>query len=287
VCNGLLTSDFSITRLDAQGVQQLYGDFKTSMLWHAPNGQTSVYFMNDTFQASSVNVDSSLWVPDSTGWKIADYNDFNKDGKRDFVWHHSNGDVQMWFMNGYQRLDYQNLDPTLNIPDSSGWVMQPSGDFNKDGNPDIWWHNSSSGAMQVWFMDGMTRLGYQDFASSLNFADSTGWRIVTVNDFNQDGNPDILLNNATTGVTRIWYMNGMARTSIGDLDSSLNIVASSGWRIISANDFNSDGRSDIVWWHPFGAMQAWFMNGHARLGYQDFQSGSFPSIATGLTPITR
>ena len=28
------------------------------------------------------------------------------------------------------------------------------GDFNRDGNADIVWHNSSTGETQIWFMDG-------------------------------------------------------------------------------------------------------------------------------------
>jgi hypothetical protein len=39
------------------------------------------------------------------------------------------------------------------------WRIVGTGDFNKDGNVDILWRNSSSGANYIWYMNGATHTG--------------------------------------------------------------------------------------------------------------------------------
>ena len=39
---------------------------------------------------------------DAATWSVAETGDFNGDGKTDILWRNSNGDVEMWFMNGTQ-----------------------------------------------------------------------------------------------------------------------------------------------------------------------------------------
>ncbi len=36
------------------------------------------------------------------------------------------------------------------------WKIRGVVDMNRDGNPDILWHNQDSGAVYVWFINGAT-----------------------------------------------------------------------------------------------------------------------------------
>ena len=65
----------------------------------------------------------------------------------------------------------------LEMADMS-WYVVGIGDFNLDGKVDILWRNYSDGRDMVWYMDGVTRVGFEyiETRSDLN------WRIVSNGD---------------------------------------------------------------------------------------------------------
>jgi len=210
-------------------------DGKADIVWHnGSTGATQVWYMDGATRLSSQNFSSSLNFVDSSGWRFVGSADFDQDGGADLVARNgSTGETQVWFMNGITRTSVSNLSSTLNTPDSSGWRYVGTGDFNADGKTDIFWHNGSTGASQVWYMDGISRTSYGDLSSSLNVADSSGWRATAVADFNHDGQPDLFWHNVTTGEFQVWYMSGIVRTSAAILSSALNTPDSTGWRFIA------------------------------------------------------
>jgi hypothetical protein len=51
------------------------------------------------------------------------------------------------------------------------------------------------------------------------------------------------------------------------LDSGRPTLIGAPWRIVSSNDFNADGKTDLLWHNnTTGEAQLWFMNGHAVSG---------------------
>jgi hypothetical protein len=78
-----------------------------------------------------------------------------------------------------------------------------------------------TGETQIWYMQGITRIGFEDLDSSLELGDATGWRPVEADDFNADGWPDLVWHNATSGTVEIWLMHGAARTSVVATESDL------------------------------------------------------------------
>ena len=155
------------------------------------NGTTGVTEIWDITQANPVTrsalttLDSSLNVSDSSGWQIAGWYDFDQDGVADILWHNgTSGDTQLWYMSSAtSRRSTLMFAPSVNVKDSSGWrIVQIGSLFDSGSAPDIVWHNGTSGATQVWYMGGAqggTIIGSGDFSSSLNVADSTGWRVVS------------------------------------------------------------------------------------------------------------
>ena len=80
------------------------------------------------------------------------------------------------------------------------------------------------------------------WASLLTVTDQN-WTIVGTGDFNDDGKPDIILRNTSSGQDVVWYMNGATLTSWANLPA----VADQTWAIVGTGDFNEDGKPDIVW----------------------------------------
>ena len=151
------------------------GDFtkdgKTDILWrNNVNGQNIVWAMDGTTRTNSTFLPE---VAVNSGWDIVGAGDFTKDGKTDILWRNSvNGQNLVWAMDGTTRTSSTFLPE---VPNSSGWKVAGVGDFTKDGNADILWHNSLDGSIGVWGMDGTTR---NNFLSVGTVSPSSGWNIV-------------------------------------------------------------------------------------------------------------
>ena len=151
---------------------------------------------------------------------------------------------------------------------SAGWRSAGLGDFNGDSRLDVVFQNTSTGALQVWFMNGTTLLG----SANLLSASDARWRVVAVADFNGDGRGDLLFNHSTTGANVIWIMNNT--TFVQQLSLP---VSGPDWRIVGAGDFNRDTRVDILFQHRTnGSFVIWYLNGTSFL-----QQVRLTSTATG------
>jgi len=81
----------------------------------------------------------------------------------------------------------------------------------------------------------------------------------TPNDFNGDGNSDILWRNAGSGQNAIWMMNG---TTVAAGTGLTNPVTDLNWKMVGKGDFDKDGKADILWRHATTGQNAiWLMNG--------------------------
>ena len=114
-----------------------------------------------------------------------------------------------------------------------------SGDFDADGKIDIVTHDISSGVMQISFMNGNT------IGSTLSLSTTdTSNIVVAVADFNADGKLDLVTENSSTGEKRINFITGTGRSL--SITSSDSITTDTGFRIVGAGDFNSDGKPDLL-----------------------------------------
>ena len=247
---GLARLDPSFNVIDGTGwapvgINDFDGDgFSDDIIWYnSATGATRVWYMNAATRSSAEVFDSSLTVSDSIAWRVVGTNDFDQDGRADILWHNgASGATQLWCMKGIERDRFYDFDSRLDVRDGEGWRVVGTNDFNHDGRPDILWHHGGSGALQVWYMEPLTpttpttrllqRVEGVGFDSSLNLPDISGWAVVETDDFNQDGNPDILWHNGASGQLRLWYMDGIRRIGSADFDSALSLAGSTGWRIV-------------------------------------------------------
>ena len=176
-----------------------------------------------------------------TAWHIVGTADFDGDGQPDILLENvTTGSRRLWIMGGpnsqsvTQVIDLGILDPV--------WHITGTADFNGDGKPDILLENSSTGQRVLWLMGGPAS---QNVALSLNlgFLDPV-WHMVAMADFNRDGSPDILLENAATGQRVLWLMGGPnnAYVTLGLDLGFLDPI----WHIVGTGDFNGDGNPDII-----------------------------------------
>jgi hypothetical protein len=236
----------------ASGWSALYtgdynGDGKSDILWQNNSTQAIVlYTMNGTSRTASTTLNPGA------GWKVVGSGDFNSDQTADLVLQ-KGSQVEIWLMNN-NRVAGSSV---LSTAAPSGFHVVATGDFNGDHKADILWQNSSTGAMQVWMMNGTS------LVSTAALADpGASWRAVDTGDFNGDGHTDILLQNTSNGQCAVWLMDGTSKIGGGDIASNLG----SGWKAVGVGDYNGDGKSDILFRNPSsGALTEWAMSGSKLL----------------------
>ncbi len=98
-------------------------------------------------------------------------------------------------------------------------------------------------------------------------------RCLAKGDVDRDGYPDLLFRSNVNGAqNKVWIMNGVARASEAAITPD---AASADWKIRGADDFNTDGRTDLVFWNQAtGNVEFWIMNGTARTSLMPLSGGS-------------
>jgi alpha-tubulin suppressor-like RCC1 family protein len=250
------------------GVADFNGDGQPDILWqNTSTGERGFYLMNGTTVTSWV----SLGVM-ATDWQIAGVGDFNGDSQTDILWQNtSTGERGIYMMSGTSVTGWASLGI---VP--AAWQIAGAGDYNGDGHTDILWQNTVTGERGAWLMNGTSVTGWISLATV-----STDWSLAGNNavlktaanpdDFNGDGNSDILWQNTTTGERGFYLMNGTAVSgwlSLGTVPTA--------WQIAGTGDFNGDGKPDILWQNTStGERGLYLMNGTAVTGWV-----SLPSVPT-------
>jgi len=91
-------------------------------------------------------------------------------------------------------------------------------------------------------------------ALSASMRADPAWEVIKTGDLNGDGNPELIVHNASTGQTAAWIMNGTTVTGWTLL------ITSPDWNVIEAIDLNGDGKTDLLWYDAAtGQIAAWIM----------------------------
>lgn len=186
------------------------------------------------------------------------------------LWYNSStGETQFWYMDkhklvGRRTVLEENGCAALASPLFS---IAGTGDFDGDGSADILWRNSSTGELQIWFMDGHTladrKMVLAEDGKAVHAGSSLA--IAGTGDFDGDENCDILLCNSATGELQVWHMDGhrlVGRRTLLAEDGNAILVRPP-YNIVGAADFSGNGRADIVCYDSsIGETQIWCMDGH-------------------------
>ena len=110
-----------------------------------------------------------------------------------------------------------------------------AGDFDGDGRSDIALHNTATGEVREWWMDGLVvaadvALGIQANANA---------RVVGTGDYDGNGESDLLWQDQVTWAVEVW-LNGTTSGPALPAPPFLGPVVGSG-------DYDGDGTSDVLW----------------------------------------
>jgi hypothetical protein len=84
-------------------------------------------------------------------------------------------------------------------------------DYDKDGDTDLLWYNSTSGKIVLWWMNASVQRVTGGFTTPTNAGDNN-WKVVASGDYGVGaggaaGTNDIVWRNDTSGKLVVWYMN--------------------------------------------------------------------------------
>ncbi|MFD8783533.1 FG-GAP repeat domain-containing protein [Kitasatospora sp. NPDC059599] len=260
----------------------LLSDAQPDILWYDTSlDQLQIWFMDD----SRIITRRTVVGPDGspTGapapWQIAGAADFDRNGIADVLTHLvDSGETVIAYLDGNQRNTTRRvvLDENGKVAHAGApWQIAGTADFNRDGRPDILWHNTSTDETQIWFMDDRSIIGRADVLEENGSPTRVGvpWQIAGVAGFNAFGGPDILWHNTSTDETQIWFMDGnhriAQRRSVLEENGSPTHVGAP-WQIAGTADFDNDGSPDILW-HNTGTneTQIWYLSSERIIGRAD------------------
>lgn len=125
-------------------------------------------------------------------------------------------------------------------PANQTFPFEPiAGDFDGDGNADVFWYEPGEAVDPVWFFNDS--LGHQAFNKSVN-----GTFVPLAGDFDGDGRDDVFWYAPGAGQDYVWWGHSN-RASFGGSDSAKIVNGTS--FIPVAGDFDGDGYDDAFWYH--------------------------------------
>jgi FG-GAP-like repeat len=219
--HALVTNDWHI-----EGTGDFDGDFKSDILWRHDSGQVYLWEMDGL----NVKAEGSVThAPVTNDWHVQGVGDFNGDGNSDVLWRQDgSGQVYVWGMVGRQ---VQAEGAVEHAPVTSDWHVQGIGDFNGDGNSDVLWRQDGSGQVYVWEMNGRQ---VQAEGAVEHAPVTSDWHVESVNDFNGDGNSDVLWRQDGSGQVYVWEMNGR---QVQDEGAVQHAPVPSDWHVFSDLNF--------------------------------------------------
>jgi hypothetical protein len=254
------------------GVADFNGDGSPDiLLQNQVTNQVSIWYMSG---ADGTTILSSPVIATAlAGWKIVGASDFNNDGVPDIVLQNqSTNQVSVWYMGGSQGATI--ISSPVIATAAPNWSMLGTGNTQPPptSQPRLFLQNQQSNAVSKWEMGGTSGTVIEE--SPVITTAAPNWRVVATADFNNDGVPDILLQNQVTNQISVWYMGGTDGLTI----TTSPIVGQplSGWEVVGAADFNHDGNADLLLQNTSSnALSIWYLG-------PNFTVLSAPIVATPL-----
>jgi hypothetical protein len=192
------------------GIGDFDGDGAPDVVWQDPvSGAVQVWYLGGLGGTTLI---SAANITTENPWRVVSVADFNRDGHPDLLWQDPNsGWAQIWYLGGVQGL---TLLGATNLTLSNPWRVVGTSDFNNDGFPDVVWQDPVTGTVQLWYMGGAT-FGAEgsQFQSAVNLTGAMTMKIVAIADFNQDGHPDVVFQDTTTGAATVDFYTGSQGTT--------------------------------------------------------------------------
>jgi hypothetical protein len=219
------------------------GDLNWAVVGTADYGHTTqpdVLWRNSTsgrlvvWQMDGLNRHAGLFTnPDiepDLDWRVMGTGRFTPGGTTvggDILWRHAGtGALRVWAMDGVNRT--QVIDITGLSEADANWQVIGTGDYDGDGDADLWWRHAGTGQLRLWRLNGTVYEATVTPTPSV-LAD-LNWVPVSTADLDRDGDADLLWRNANSGSLVMWLMNAGARQCGVFLNPSA--TADPNWRVV-------------------------------------------------------
>jgi hypothetical protein len=162
-------------------------------------------------------------------WSVRASGDVNSDGLMEFV-------VQNDLTGEMRLYDTNNSSAHLSGAVNAGLALQVRSIADIDGNlfDDLIWQNTTNGEILIQFRASALGNVYLP-------AIGADWKMVAAEDFDRDGDADILLRRDGDGLLYVWKMED------GAISGGINFGAlGTQWIVDATGDFNNDGFGDIA-----------------------------------------
>jgi len=244
--------DAFIFRMSTFTKLDLNGDGSPDFLFQNAVDGRIVYWTMHADQAAQIG----FLGPSNPGvnWKVVASADLNGDGQTDLLLQDANtGNVAYWLMNGTMQIGVGFISPKNPGAD---WQVAGMADFNRDGYADILFHNSKTGELYIWYMQGVNRIAGAPLFGGFSFNE----RVAAIGDMNNDGQADIIFQDGQTGIIRIQLLHGDNAVLGGGFINPSH--PGPGWNVVGLADLTGDGRPEILFQNANdGQLAYWVMDG--------------------------
>lgn len=173
--------------------------------------------------------------------------DFNRDGITDLVTaNQGSDDLSVLLGNGSQGIGDGTFAAPLTYAAGEDPVSVASGDFNKDGIPDLVTANNDNNSVLILLGDGSEVVGDNTFASQITFGAGMGPRSITAGDYNGDGITDLATANRDSDDVSVLLGNGSAGNNDGTFAPHVTYAVGESPEGMTIGDFNGDGIADLI-----------------------------------------
>ena len=206
------------------------GDGLSDMVWqNVTTGQVNVNYFGPG-GASIIGFNVLYPAGSTTGWHIVGVGDFNGDGVPDLVWQNDNtGQVNVNYFGGSGGASITGFNVLYPAGSTSGWRAGAVADFNGDGVPDIVWQNISTGQVNVNYFGGGGGASMTGFNVLYGAGTTTGWHIIGALDLDNNGTPDLLWQNDSSGQVNVNYFGGAGGASLIGFNLLYPAGSTNGW----------------------------------------------------------
>ncbi len=197
-------------------------------------------------------------------WEFQGTGDFNADGNSDvLIRHKTAGSWYVYFMDGAQIGSRGSMPIDKNLE----MATQAIADFNSDGYPDLLLRNTQTGEWQIALLGFRKVLEYVPLPIMTK---AMSWEVATVQDMDDDGNPDILIRNNISGSFYIYMFESteiVYRRSVKDISPGGGNAIEKEEQIVAITDFDGDNKPDVlVRSELYSHYRVTMMDGYQSLG---------------------
>jgi len=174
------------TNWQVAGIGDFNYDKKADILWrHDVNRRVWMYLMDGNTVINGGGAGEHIAFT-SENWDIQGVGDFDDNGKSDILWrHNTNGRVWAYLMDGITVANHPAGNPTepgKHIAFTGlDWNIKAIGDYNGDGQDDIFWRNDTFGWNHMYFMNGVSIINGAGAGEGVNTFSDLTWKVVKGN----------------------------------------------------------------------------------------------------------